>query len=115
MATKAEVEQELAEAQERIAELEAGGGETASDSDLPDPTEDKEKILKELQDADGPQEEGEDTYMVSVWSHRLESPAFVRAFMWARKRGNELKACLVYADSKELDFEESVAPVVKRD
>lgn len=80
----------------------------------------KDSILAELEAMDGvnnaqSDSEEESTYFVDVWGHRLESEPFVRAFAWARKRGNELKACLIYADAHELDFEESDAPVVKRD
>lgn len=76
----------------------------------------RESILKELQDMDGePDDEDEDTYFMSVWSHRVEDEAFVRAFAWARKKGNELKACLIFADAHELAFEDSDTPVVKKD
>ena len=79
-----------------------------------------ESIMAELAAMDGvssaaSDSEEESTYFVDVWGHRTQSEPFVRAFAWARKRGNELKACLVYADAHELDFEESDAPVVKRD
>ena len=57
----------------------------------------------------------ESTYMRDVWAHRAESDSFVRAFAWARKRGNGLKACLVYADAHELNHEESDEPVAAKD
>lgn len=74
-----------------------------------------ESIVEELKTTDGDLEDPEEGQFHTMWAHRTESEAFVRAFAWARKRGNELKGCLVYADSKELDFEESDTPVVKRD
>jgi len=74
-----------------------------------------ESIHEELVKMDGELEDPEEGYLVSVYGHRVESEAFVRAFAWARKKGNELKACLIYADAHEGDFEESDTPVVVRD
>jgi len=114
--TKPELEAELAEALARVAELEGEGSPVVAVGDLPDVSDDKEKFLQELKDMDGePEVEGEGTYFVDVWAHRFEQDGFVRAFQWARIRGNELKGCLVFADAHELNFEQSVEPVVKKD
>lgn len=72
-----------------------------------------ESIISELEEFD--QREEDSTYMIDTWAHRTESESFVRAFAWARKRKNELKGCLIYADAHELDFETSSEPVVQRD
>lgn len=69
-----------------------------------EPASEKDEFLAEL-----------DEEQADIWAHRFESDAFVRAYAWARKRGNETKACIIYADAHELDFEESDEPVVKRD
>ena len=74
-----------------------------------------ESIVEELTKLDGDLEDPEEGQFYSTWAHRVQSEAFVRAFAWARKKGNELKASLIYADSKENDFEESDTPVVNRD
>lgn len=72
-----------------------------------------ESINKELADYDITHSvEGEEsTYMRDLWEHRTQSESFVRAFAWARKRGNQLKGCLTYADAHELNHEDSDAPV----
>jgi hypothetical protein len=77
-----------------------------------------ETILAELERFDvtntDPEKE-ESTYMRDIWAHRVESESFVRAFAWARKRGNGLKGCLIYADAHELNHEDSDEPVAIRD
>jgi hypothetical protein len=126
MPTKAELEARVIELELAAALDEAEKEEPAEDEPVEDeqvaeeqvdltPSGDvtKDTILRELEQFDN--REVDSTYMVDVYGHRLEDPAFVRAFAWARRRGNELKACLIYADAHDGDFEESNEPVVKRD
>jgi hypothetical protein len=110
MATKAEVEEQLAEAQAKIAELEAKEQEPVEEpAPRPKPAlsaadAGKDAFLKEL-----------DEEQTDIWAHRFESEAFVRAFAWARRRGNETKACLVWADAHELAYTDSDEPVPPQD
>jgi hypothetical protein len=109
MATKAEVEEQLAEAQAKIAELEAKEQVPAEPAPRPKPAlsaadAGKDAFLSEL-----------DEEQYDIWAHRFESESFVRAFAWARKRGNETKACLVWADSHELEYSDSDEPVPQED
>jgi hypothetical protein len=110
MATKAEVEEQLAEAQAKIMELEAKEQEP-----VPEPTPRPKPALS-------PADAGKDAFLreldeeqTDIWAHRFESDAFVRAFAWARKRGNETKGCLVWADAHELEYSDSDEPVVQKD
>ena len=100
MATKAELEEQLAEAQAQLADRAEATVEEPEKKPLSPADAGKDAFLKEL-----------DEYQMDIWAHRFESDAFVRAFAWARKRGNETKGCLVYADAHELNHESSDAPV----
>lgn len=106
MPTKAEMEQELAQLRDRNAVLEAEAAAPVQQAPVVEkkplaPADaSKEEFLKELNEE---QEE--------IWAHRFESDAFVRAFAWARYKGNETKACLIYADAHEDNHEDSDEPV----
>lgn len=114
VATKAELEEQLAEAQAQLADRAEEQVSEPEEVELtPSGDVTKETILAELRQFD--RREVDSTYMEDVYGHRLDEDAFVRAFAWARKRGNELKACLIYADAHDGDFEASNEPVVKRD
>ena len=103
MATKAELEQEVEELRAQLAD---GGTPVETevigfDDDL---NNKRIEYISEL-----------DEFQTEVWEHRFENAQFVRAFAYARRRGNETKACLIYADAHDLDFEASTEPVVKKD
>src|SRR6187397_1375439 len=102
MATKAELE---AEVEELRAQLADGGVQTDAEEQeilgFDEALQNKKiEYISEL-----------DEFQLEIWEHRFENPQFVRAFSWARKRGNETKACLIYADAHDLDFEGSTEPV----
>jgi len=116
MATKAELEDQLAEQQARIMELEANEAR-AQDVD-PGPEEAPVVEEKPLSAADAGKDaflRELDEYQTEIYAHRFESEGFVRAFAWARARGNGTKGCLIYADAHELNHESSDAPVALKD
>ncbi len=63
-----------------------------------------EELLDELDDE-----------QLDIWEHSFQEEPFVRAYKWAKRKGNGPKGCLVYADSHDADFENTDHPVVKRD
>lgn len=51
----------------------------------------------------------------SIWEHRfLGDEAFVRAYRYAKSKGNGPKGCLVYADAHAEHHENSDTPVVQK-